>query len=143
MKFRRIRMNASFSISTTSEMTHFTPHTLRYYEKVGILPKPERNHGKDRMYSQKDINYLKCIKTLKELNMPLEDIKEFIKEGCLLDKISKGENLKPPLNKRIRILTAHLKTLEQKKKDLEATIKLTKNKIKEYDTLLSKEEHLE
>ncbi|WP_167883092.1 MerR family transcriptional regulator [Leptospira barantonii] len=136
-------MNASFSISTTSEMTHFTPHTLRYYEKVGILPKPERNHGKDRMYSQKDINYLKCIKTLKELNMPLEDIKEFIKEGCLLDKISKGENLKPPLNKRIRILTAHLKTLEQKKKDLEATIKLTKNKIKEYDTLLSKEEHLE
>ncbi|PJZ58556.1 MerR family transcriptional regulator [Leptospira barantonii] len=136
-------MNASFSISTISEMTHFTPHTLRYYEKVGILPKPERNHGKDRMYSQKDINYLKCIKTLKELNMPLEDIKEFIKEGCLLDKISKGENLKPPLNKRIRILTAHLKTLEQKKKDLEATIKLTKNKIKEYDTLLSKEEHLE
>ncbi|AYV55723.1 MerR family transcriptional regulator [Leptospira kmetyi] len=136
-------MNASFSISTTSEITRFTPHTLRYYEKVGILPKPERNHGKDRMYSQKDINYLKCIKTLKELNMPLEDIKEFIKEGCLLDKISQGENLKPPLNKRIRILTSHLKTLEQKKKDLEATIKLTKAKLKEYETLLSKEERLE
>lgn len=136
-------MNPSFSISTISEMTNFSPHTLRYYEKVGILPRPERNHGKDRIYSQRDINYLKCIKTLKELNMPLEDIKEFIKEGCLLDKISNGENLRPPLNKRIRILSSHLKTLEQKKKDLEATIKLTKSKIKEYETLLSKEDRLE
>ncbi|MCG6194867.1 MerR family transcriptional regulator [Leptospira sp. FAT2] len=130
----------SLSISRISEMTNFSQHTLRYYEKMGILPKPERNHGKDRKYSQRDLNYLKYIKTLKELNMPLKDIKEFLKEGCLLEKMSRGENLKPPLNKRIRILSSHLATLEQKKKDLEITIKLTKNKIKEFETRLSQEE---
>ncbi|RHX92433.1 MerR family transcriptional regulator [Leptospira stimsonii] len=133
-------MSKTLSISQISEITKFSPHTLRYYEKMGLLPHPERSHGKDRKYSEKEIRHLKVIRTLKELSMPLQDIKEFIKEGCILDKISKGENLKPPLNKRIRILTSHLTTLEQKKKDLEVTIKLTKAKLKEYETLLANEE---
>ncbi|WP_167882474.1 MerR family transcriptional regulator [Leptospira gomenensis] len=130
-------MNQKLSISEISEITNFTPHTLRYYEKMGLLPKPERSHGKDRIYSDKEIRYLRLIRTLKEINMPLEDIKEFIKEGCILDKISQGENFKPPLNKRIRILTSHLGTLEEKKKDLEIMIKLTRSKLREYETLLS------
>ncbi|TGK12382.1 MerR family transcriptional regulator [Leptospira fletcheri] len=132
-------MNQFLSISEISEITNFSSYTLRYYEKIGILPKPERMHGKDRKYSEKEIRHLKGIKALKEMNMSLDDIKEFFIEGCLLDQVQSGENFKPPLNKRIRILETHLQKLEQKKKDLEAMIKLTKAKLKEYETLLGTE----
>ncbi|WP_167882297.1 MerR family transcriptional regulator [Leptospira langatensis] len=132
-------MSKFLSISEVSQITSFTPHTLRYYEKVGILSKPERAHGKDRKYSEKELRQLKVLKTLKEIGMSLDDIKGFFLEGCILEKIESGENFKPPLNKRIRILGTHLVNLEQKKKDLEAMIKLTKAKLKEYETLLGTE----
>ncbi|TGL60491.1 MerR family transcriptional regulator [Leptospira sarikeiensis] len=132
-------MSTFLSISEISEITNFSPYTLRYYEKIGILRKPERAHGKDRKYSEKEIRHLKGIKTLKEMNMSLDDIKEFFLEGCILDKVESGENFKPPLNKRIRILETHLQKLEQKKKDLESMIRLAKSKLKEYETLLKTE----
>ncbi|WP_167882039.1 MerR family transcriptional regulator [Leptospira semungkisensis] len=132
-------MSKFLSISEISEITSFTPHTLRYYEKMGILSKPERIHGKDRKYSEKEVRHLKGIKTLKEIGMSLDDIREFFLEGCILDKVQSGENFKPPLNKRIRILETHLGNLDQKKKDLEAMIRLTKAKLKEYETLLGTE----
>jgi MerR family transcriptional regulator/heat shock protein HspR len=38
-------------------------HTLRYYEKIGII-EPSRSRGNIRLYSDKDITYLKQLKAL-------------------------------------------------------------------------------
>lgn len=75
-----------YSISEVSRETGFSTHTLRYYEKIGLLPKPSRSSGK-RLYTEKDLRMLQFLTMLKSTGMPLEDIKEFLLDGCLLENL--------------------------------------------------------
>jgi len=52
-----------YVISIAATMLGIKTHTLRYYEKVGVI-QPSRSHGNIRLYSEYDIAQLKRIKTL-------------------------------------------------------------------------------
>ena len=52
-----------FVISVVAEMTNLHPQTLRYYEKMGIL-RPNRSVGNIRLYSLRDVERVRRIKTL-------------------------------------------------------------------------------
>jgi MerR family transcriptional regulator/heat shock protein HspR len=52
-----------YVISVAAKMLGIQTHTLRYYEKIGII-EPSRSRGNIRLYSDKDIAYLKQLKTL-------------------------------------------------------------------------------
>lgn len=65
------------TIKQVSEKTGFSPSTLRYYEKVKILPPVNRTNG-IRVYSDEDIEWILLINCLKDTNMPVSDIKKFV-----------------------------------------------------------------
>lgn len=71
-----------------------TKKSIRYYEEEGLL-NPKRNSFNDyRDYTEEDINTLKLIKFLRNLNVPVSDIKklknnELSLEVCMRDRISK------------------------------------------------------
>lgn len=52
-----------YVISIAARMVGVQTHTLRYYEKVGIV-EPSRSRGNIRLYSERDIAYLRRVKTL-------------------------------------------------------------------------------
>jgi MerR family transcriptional regulator, heat shock protein HspR len=52
-----------YVISIAAKILGIRTYTLRYYEKIGIV-EPQRSHGNIRLYSEKDINRLRQIKTL-------------------------------------------------------------------------------
>lgn len=52
-----------YVISVAARMLGIQTHTLRYYEKIGII-EPSRSRGNIRLYSDKDITYLKQLKAL-------------------------------------------------------------------------------
>ncbi len=54
-----------YVISIAAEMVGVPTYTLRYYEKVGIM-EPSRSKGNIRLYSDRDIVYIKRVKTLME-----------------------------------------------------------------------------
>jgi MerR family transcriptional regulator/heat shock protein HspR len=54
-----------YVISIAAHMVGVQTHTLRYYEKVGII-EPSRSQGNIRLYSERDIAHLKRVKTLME-----------------------------------------------------------------------------
>ncbi len=62
------------TITQTAKRLEVTAHTLRYYEKLGLLREVEQRGGK-RDYSEEDITWLKFILRLKKTNMPLKNIK--------------------------------------------------------------------
>ena len=62
------------NITKFSELTSLTPHTLRYYEKLGLLGNISRNRCGHRSYSQADIDWVTFINRLKETGMPLAQI---------------------------------------------------------------------
>jgi MerR family transcriptional regulator/heat shock protein HspR len=52
-----------YVISIAARMVGVHSHTLRYYEKVGII-EPYRSRGNIRLYSERDVAHLKRVKTL-------------------------------------------------------------------------------
>ncbi|AEI42380.1 MerR family transcriptional regulator [Paenibacillus mucilaginosus] len=67
-----------FTIKQTAEQTGITEDTIRYYEKIALLPRAERKDNGHRIYRQKDINTIRLIACLKKTGMPLEEIRPFL-----------------------------------------------------------------
>jgi MerR family transcriptional regulator/heat shock protein HspR len=61
-----------YVISVAARMLDMQTHTLRYYERVGVI-EPHRSRGNVRLYSDQDIAQIKRVKTLVEdmgINLP-------------------------------------------------------------------------
>lgn len=132
-----------FSISEVEKRTDISSYTLRYYEKMGLLPPSKRKAGGQRMYTEDDVRFIMFIKSLKQTGMSLEDIKEFVKDGCILERIHSDietSQLTPSINRRIEILTKHLENMEIKKKELDEIISTTKLKLNTYYSILKRDE---
>lgn len=72
-----------YSISEAAEKMGLTVHTLRYYDKEGLLPFLVKTaHGK-RIFREADFEWLGIIECLKATGMSLKDIRQFI-DWCLL-----------------------------------------------------------
>ncbi len=67
-----------YSMKQVSQMTGLTPHTLRYYEKEGLLPDVHRTLSGIRRFSQEDIDGLGLICCLKSTGMSIKQIREFV-----------------------------------------------------------------
>ena len=57
------RARPRYVISIAADMLGVRTHTLRYYERVGII-KPYRSQGRIRLYSESDIERLRRVKSL-------------------------------------------------------------------------------
>ncbi|CCN85989.1 MerR family transcriptional regulator [Vibrio nigripulchritudo] len=64
-------------IKRFSELVGLSAHTLRYYEKIGLIRDINRNSGGRRCYLKRDIEWVKFIVRLKDTGMSLADIKEY------------------------------------------------------------------
>lgn len=52
--------------------------TLRYYEKIKLMPKVHRNNGGVRIYSDKDLSRLRFIKRVQKMGFSLEEIAQLL-----------------------------------------------------------------
>ena len=63
-----------YSIGEFAQATGLSAHTLRFYEKEGLLS-ARRGRGGQRYYLDGDLRWVEFIKRLKETGMPLKEIK--------------------------------------------------------------------
>ena len=70
-------------ISEVSRQLGINPQTLYFYERIGLIPPPQRSKAGYRLYRQEDIERLSFILRVKSLGLTLEEIKEILalKEG--------------------------------------------------------------
>lgn len=101
-----------YSISQAASQFGVEPHTLRFYEKEGILH-PERTKNGIRVYTEENMAQLEMAMCLKSTGMPLKDIKRYF------DLVAQGDST---LEERLRIFTQHrarvLEEIETLKKHL-------------------------
>lgn len=67
-----------YSIGQVAAKTGLTVHTLRYYEKEGLLPFVRKSSSGLRMFSDNDLGWLSIIECLKKTGMPLKGIKQYM-----------------------------------------------------------------
>lgn len=93
------------NIKQFSELVNISAHTLRYYEKIGLLNNISRNASGHRFFTQKDVEWIQFVKRLKETGMPLEAINHYA------DLRQQGDGTSEP---RMRILEEHAASLKEK-----------------------------
>lgn len=103
----------AYTIKQAAERTGLTEHTIRYYDREGLLPLLKRTDSGIRSFSDTDLDWLGLICCLKNSGMPIETIKQFM-SLCL-----QGERT---VEERREILLKHkeniLVQMEQLKKGL-------------------------
>ncbi|WP_068785690.1 MerR family transcriptional regulator [Paenibacillus phocaensis] len=69
----------TFTIKQAAERTGTTEDTLRYYEKIKLLPRAERKENGHRVYYKEDLDTIRLVNCLKKTGMPLDEMRPFLK----------------------------------------------------------------
>lgn len=64
-------------INEVSKLTKLRPHTLRYYESIGLIKDIKRNSQGKRIYSEQDLKWLEMINRLRATGMNISKMKEY------------------------------------------------------------------
>lgn len=67
------------SIGDAATAVGIAPDTLRYYEKIGLVPRPMRDASGRRVYREKDLTRLRFVKRAQALGFSLHDIGQLLK----------------------------------------------------------------
>lgn len=67
-----------YTIGQVAKKTGLSVHTLRYYEKEGLLPFIKKNSAGLRVFSDSDLGWLELIECLKATGLHLKGIKQYI-----------------------------------------------------------------
>ncbi|MFI6081127.1 MerR family transcriptional regulator [Streptomyces sp. NPDC051217] len=73
-----------YTISEVSAFTGLTAHTLRWYERIGLMPHVDRSHTGQRRFSNRDLDWLALVGKLRLTGMPVADMvryAELVREG--------------------------------------------------------------
>ena len=90
-----------YVISVAARMIQVHTQTLRYYEREGLL-EPARSRGNIRLYSQRDIDKLRRIKTLtEELGINLAGVQVVMR---LMDRMAEMEQEIQRLSDQVKAL---------------------------------------
>lgn len=106
-----------YTIGQVAELTQITTDTLRYYDKIGLLPFVKRNEFGHRLFNERDLKYLEVIQCLKKSNVPVKEIGQFVEWTIIGDET---------LEKRKAFFTEKQKDLEEKIASLEAMLTFLK-----------------
>ncbi|MEW2624527.1 MerR family transcriptional regulator [Streptomyces sp. NPDC048106] len=74
-----------YTISEVVAFTGLTAHTLRWYERIGLMPHIDRSHTGQRRYSNRDLDWLDLVTKLRLTGMPVADMvryAELVREGA-------------------------------------------------------------
>lgn len=99
------------TISEVSKQYDISTDTLRYYERIGLLPKVQRNKSGIRDYSKEDIGWIEFIKCMRDAGVSIEALIEYValfqqgddtilaRKNILIDQRTKMEQKLKELNK--------------------------------------------
>ncbi|MFB7940099.1 MerR family transcriptional regulator [Streptomyces sp. NPDC056049] len=79
------RTKDRYTISEVAALTGLTAHTLRWYERIGLMPHVDRTHTGQRRFSERDLGWLEFVGKLRLTGMPVADMvryAELVREGA-------------------------------------------------------------
>ena len=69
--------NAGYTIRTMAERCGMTTHTLRYYERVGLIQPVGRARNGHRRYSEADAAWLNFLHCMRDTNIPIRELQRY------------------------------------------------------------------
>ena len=126
-------MERTYSIEDAATRCGVSPHTLRYYERIGLLERVGRASSGHRRYRDADLGWVEFLTLLRQTGMPIRDMLRFV------ELTRAGDHTIP---RRVDVLEAHRDALAQQLALLNQHFAAIENKIDIYRTLLSEQPKL-
>lgn len=118
------------TIREIAAKTNMSTDTLRYYERIGLLPPVPRNAAGIRNYDEYFVNFINFIKKLKASGMSLEHIIVYIRLAEMGDVT---------IQERKKLLAEARETLLDKINSLQLVAELADYQLRNYENLLQPE----
>lgn len=112
------------TIKEVSEKYSVSQDTLRYYERVGMIPPVTRTSGGMRDYQEEDLKWIELTLCMRKAGLPVEAMIEYLK------LFQQGDET---ISARLELLTAQRDILVAKKTEIENTLKRLNYKISKYE----------
>jgi len=116
------------SIREVAERTGITVHTLRYYERIGLVHQVPRARSGHRRYGEADLQWLELLKRLHATEMPIRRMLEYARLA------RRGE---VTIAARRELLDTHRAEVEAKIARLRSTLRMIERKLALYDRALA------
>jgi DNA-binding transcriptional MerR regulator len=118
----------ALSIAEAAAETGLTTHTLRYYERDGLmLGSVDRSVSGHRRYSDRDLTWIEMITRLRSTGMPIRDVRRYA------DLVRAGAGNE---GERLDLLKAHRQRVEQELAQVAAHLRAIDHKIGIYEGAL-------
>jgi DNA-binding transcriptional MerR regulator len=119
--------NLGLTIREAAAKTGITGHTLRYYERIGLVQPVARARSGHRRYGEGDLRWLELLKKLHATDMSIRKMLEYARLA------RRGDST---VAARRALLDAHRLDVEAKLEKLRSTHALIKKKLAAYDRAL-------
>ncbi|HSK94047.1 MAG TPA: MerR family transcriptional regulator [Candidatus Angelobacter sp.] len=120
-------MAMTMTIQRAAAETGLSADTLRYYEKIGVLPGIARSESGHRRFSENDIGWIKLVQCLRATGMPIEELHRY---ATLMQQ---GE---ATAAERLGLLEEHRRRIRNDMAELQTALELVERKIAGYDQIL-------
>ncbi|GAA2334845.1 MULTISPECIES: MerR family transcriptional regulator [Streptomyces] len=112
-----------YTISEVAAHTGLSAHTLRWYERIGLMPHVDRTHTGQRRFSNRDLDWLELVGKLRLTGMPVADMVRYA------ELVREGEHT---FSEREALLTAHRENVRERIAELQDTLHVLDFKIEIY-----------
>ena len=118
-------------IAEVSEQYGLSTDTLRYYERIGLIPPINRNQGGIRNYGEVDVMRVEFIKCMRSAGLPIEVLIEY------MELVQQGDQT---IEVRKEILKGQRELLLCRMQEMQKTLDILNYKIKAYENTVLKTE---
>ena len=112
----------ALSIAEVAERTGVTAHTLRYYERIGLVSVPRDPAGR-RVYTEAEVNRVVFITRLRLTAMPIRQIQDYFR------LVAEGPGTEPA---RLALLERHRDDVKARMRELDTALQAIEYKIAIY-----------
>ncbi len=122
------------TITEVSKVFGLSPDTLRYYERIGLIPEVNRSKGGVRDYTEENCRWVEFAKCMRGAGLQIEALIEYV------TLFQQGDSTKEA---RKQILIDQRKQLAEKMEEMQNTLDRLNDKIERYEqSVVQAEERL-
>lgn len=119
------------TIAEASKKVNLSADTLRYYERIGLIPEVSRTESGIRNYTEEDLGWIEFSKCMRNAGMSIEALIEYIK------LYKKGD---VTLEARKQLLISQKDVIKERLEEIQNTFDRINYKIKNYEKILVERE---
>lgn len=117
-----------YLIKDASKKLNISIYTLRYYDKEGLTPFVKKDENGVRKYTEEDLEWIRLLMNLRDIDMPISNIKEYIQLYLQGDKT---------IDERRDLMCRYTEYIKKRIENTINNLEMATRKLKKYDSAVA------